>query len=628
MHVSLSSLYDVFAPVEQGADNGGVLVHCYGGRSRSAALVCAFLMSSLGWTYDCALSVIQAGRPVASINSGFEAQLKAYAHAKYDVYVAQQVLLRGRVLALQSYRAICGSTEDDLANKERERKKFGGARGSSSAGGRGGRSSGGGEPGSKRTWGSAKYTEDDDREQADEEDDMLCQHVAEQPHPEPARYPMSSEHSSGTSSGLPASPRTAHGGSASHLRQQIPLMDARSPRLRLSRPGSNAVRVIPPLRGLERVYSCSWCHFNLFNLASVIRTDLDVLPLPDLLNMDAGHKSSSRDDGGARGGSAVSGFKTATNSFLMPAPSPRASVGPTPRNSFAADAKSIGYGGTPMSASHKNPPRTTRGASSKTFSFDLDSPTSSPDVKGSGSAFSFGAEVFHQRDNKGDSPTGSTERISCISSTDDDSDMAEAAATTPTEISRERNRLYLDVPGNTEDSSGSNSARSKPPTCTIPSRVRNVSITSSPSASPRIPLPPQRGARESYAYPSPRDRPPSAEKRRWLARVNLLRADQGGGEEYVGSQSKCDLKVAKLSNDDDEAIKLGFGREKYIHIEYLEWMGDDVLSPSGDEGEIRCEHCRNVLGMWTWNPTERYVCVVMVYMHAVMSTYTHRNLLT
>jgi hypothetical protein len=37
--------------------SGGVLVHCYGGRSRSAAFVCAFLMSSHGWPYEQAQGI-------------------------------------------------------------------------------------------------------------------------------------------------------------------------------------------------------------------------------------------------------------------------------------------------------------------------------------------------------------------------------------------------------------------------------------------------------------------------------------------------------------------------------------------------------------------------------------------
>ena len=40
--------------IETGVDAGGVLVHCFGGRSRSAAFVVAFLISSRGWNYDFA----------------------------------------------------------------------------------------------------------------------------------------------------------------------------------------------------------------------------------------------------------------------------------------------------------------------------------------------------------------------------------------------------------------------------------------------------------------------------------------------------------------------------------------------------------------------------------------------
>jgi hypothetical protein len=51
------------------------------------------------------------------------------------------------------------------------------------------------------------------------------------------------------------------------------------PACRLSRPGSSVVRVIPPLRGLERQFRCSWCNTSLFTTANVIRTDLDLRPL-------------------------------------------------------------------------------------------------------------------------------------------------------------------------------------------------------------------------------------------------------------------------------------------------------------------------------------------------------------
>ena len=51
----------------------------------------------------------------------------------------------------------------------------------------------------------------------------------------------------------------------------IPYLDPKSPRCRLSRPGSSTVRVIPPLRGLEREVCCVHCGGRLFCLANVLR---------------------------------------------------------------------------------------------------------------------------------------------------------------------------------------------------------------------------------------------------------------------------------------------------------------------------------------------------------------------
>lgn len=48
----------------------------------------------------------------------------------------------------------------------------------------------------------------------------------------------------------------------------------KNPTCRLSRPGTSWVRVIPPLRGLERDFKCSWCNTTLFQLGSVIRLDV------------------------------------------------------------------------------------------------------------------------------------------------------------------------------------------------------------------------------------------------------------------------------------------------------------------------------------------------------------------
>jgi hypothetical protein len=128
----------------------------------------------------------------------------------------------------------------------------------------------------------------------------------------------------------------------------------------------------------------------------------------------------------------------------------------------------------------------------------------------------------------------------------------------------------------------------------------------SPLESPRIPLPPHKVERSSFTYPSPRDRPQSAEKTRWLARVNLLgQGDSPGKGQGVCQGHKGEL-IDKMSQDDDEAIKLGFGREKYIHIEYLEWMGEDLLSCDIDEGELKCGQCERIIGTWNWNPHPKH----------------------
>ena len=53
--------------------------------------------------------------------------------------------------------------------------------------------------------------------------------------------------------------------------------ESSTPICRLSRPGSSIVRVIPPLRGLERQFRCSWCNIALFTTANIVRTDIEYI---------------------------------------------------------------------------------------------------------------------------------------------------------------------------------------------------------------------------------------------------------------------------------------------------------------------------------------------------------------
>jgi len=95
--------------IESGITKGRVLVHCHGGRSRSAAFVVAYLMYSRTIGYDDALKILRQARPVVSLNRGFEEQLRAYSILNYDIYKAQQYFIRSRIreiwLIRESYKS-------------------------------------------------------------------------------------------------------------------------------------------------------------------------------------------------------------------------------------------------------------------------------------------------------------------------------------------------------------------------------------------------------------------------------------------------------------------------------------------------------------------------------------------
>jgi protein-tyrosine phosphatase len=57
---------------------GGVLVHCMMGISRSSSVCIAWLMSRKAMSYDDAYKLMKAKRPIVCPNSGFAAQLKMW----------------------------------------------------------------------------------------------------------------------------------------------------------------------------------------------------------------------------------------------------------------------------------------------------------------------------------------------------------------------------------------------------------------------------------------------------------------------------------------------------------------------------------------------------------------------
>lgn len=64
------------------AGGGAVLVHCFAGRSRSVAVVVAYLVAHGGLSLDAALAKVVAVRPHAAPNDGFMAALRKWERTK------------------------------------------------------------------------------------------------------------------------------------------------------------------------------------------------------------------------------------------------------------------------------------------------------------------------------------------------------------------------------------------------------------------------------------------------------------------------------------------------------------------------------------------------------------------
>lgn len=65
--------------IQEGLQAGrGVLVHCFQGKSRSAAVIMGFLMHSEGLSFEGALARIRAARPRAQPNLSFCLQLRRW----------------------------------------------------------------------------------------------------------------------------------------------------------------------------------------------------------------------------------------------------------------------------------------------------------------------------------------------------------------------------------------------------------------------------------------------------------------------------------------------------------------------------------------------------------------------
>jgi len=63
----------------------GVLVHCAAGISRSATVVCSYLMKTDNLTFEKALEIVKIGRPICSPNGGFRSQLRLFYDMQFNL---------------------------------------------------------------------------------------------------------------------------------------------------------------------------------------------------------------------------------------------------------------------------------------------------------------------------------------------------------------------------------------------------------------------------------------------------------------------------------------------------------------------------------------------------------------
>ncbi|XP_025112847.1 dual specificity protein phosphatase 12-like [Pomacea canaliculata] len=89
--------------IEQGRQEGSVLVHCQAGASRSATIVIAYLMRACHMARDEALSFVKKQRPIVNPNQGFLEQLQLFenmgcrvdrSHEEFRMYTLNKLAIR------------------------------------------------------------------------------------------------------------------------------------------------------------------------------------------------------------------------------------------------------------------------------------------------------------------------------------------------------------------------------------------------------------------------------------------------------------------------------------------------------------------------------------------------------
>lgn len=629
--------------IESGMDSGGVLVHCFAGKSRSSAVIMGFLLSAFPMkTFDELYDELKNVRSQVDIKRGLQIQLRAYAAAKFDVFVAQQLLMRRRIDAIKLLRGndallksgaqsvgqhasshldlsslSSGSQVDkmipthvamDMVRAVVTPRGSARSRGNSfdiiSPAGkpinRGGPS---GSPFSEKVLSTCSNVANQDAKSVDTPSGLssLCNTSLQ------FNAPLSRKPS--------RIPATVFQTQLSSV-LDFPFVASTTPPMTYIGPHTKSrhTRLMPPLMGSDQRYRCWRCKRELFCLASAIRVDIDIssYSLDETLFIADGKEAS---------------FTGQREGFVTP----------------------------PMSSRHSS-------QSKHDFNFDSFSSTSS-NGSSSNSSSGFGSsgdfttadykEVCLTRDlsdlklgsnisasskgSSGDKRSGDFNdnyNYNCTSASDNgfDVDFDVALKDGASMGGRGRPKLHLNVASlaNRVESSSNNGALGNCPPLSSRTDTNNNSNNNSnynsnnnsnnnsnynsnssdaSYCSPRLPAPEGRYLNGN----SPRERPQSAERRKWTTRLNLLNSRH---MELNRQGVSRDGPIAKLADDDSDAFKRAHGSDNaaYIYLEYNDWMGTEMfnLGKAFDTGFIKCPNTdcldkgkeRTLIGSWLWSPSD------------------------
>lgn len=96
----LSRLQECIDFIQRGREEGGILIHCLEGQSRSATIVLAYMMQKLDMTLTEATSMLKKSRPGIKPNDGFHEQLELFENMGSVVDTASPIFKMYRLAIL------------------------------------------------------------------------------------------------------------------------------------------------------------------------------------------------------------------------------------------------------------------------------------------------------------------------------------------------------------------------------------------------------------------------------------------------------------------------------------------------------------------------------------------------